>query len=626
MGFWDFLRRPVAWFSPRVRYLGMGEIADMIGQMSPARMYREQSSLRTVTSFLGRNVAQLGIHMYERVSDTDRKRMHGGVARLLGLQPNPHMTAYQLVYSLVVDKALYDAAYWLLRESPQGWAIYRLPPSWVDPVPKGAWGIKRYDVWLGDEAIEFDPEEIVCFGGYDPASTTKGSSAVVSLKDTLLEQIEGSKYRRQVWTRGGRVSAIIERPKDAKNWSDAARDAFREDWYAKFTGDGARAGGTPILEDGMTLRQIGFSAHEQQWVENLKLSLAQVASAFHVNPTMVGLLDNANFANVREFRKMLYGETLGPILAEAEQVMNAFLLPRLGLTPETYVEFNIGEKLRGSFEEQAAVLSSSTGAPWMTRNEARARHNLPALEGGGDLVVPLNVLIGGQASPRDSGEQNRNALPTPRTKSRETEPKVAEVLRRNLAHQRGWVLEHLGGQWWDGQAFDWNLAGDLLRVSVLTASAAARDALAAAGADPDSYDELRTIAYLTKRSKSDAKRINAHTYTMIADTLDQIAEDEDPEDAVGHVFDVAEDSGADRLAAGITTGISAWGVGEAGRQSGAATKTWRVTSGNPRSSHAALDGETVPLSAAFSNGLMWPGDGGDPDEVANCRCEMTINL
>jgi hypothetical protein len=38
----------------------------------------------------------------------------------------------------------------------------------------------------------------------------------------------------------------------------------------------------------------------------------------------------------------------------------------------------------------------------MTRNEARATQNMPAVEGGDELIIPLNVLIGGQANPQDS--------------------------------------------------------------------------------------------------------------------------------------------------------------------------------------------------------------------------------
>ena len=48
------------------------------------------------------------------------------------------------------------------------------------------------------------------------------------------------------------------------------------------------------------------------------------------------------------------------------------------------------------------MTSQAVGAPWMTRNEARRMRNLPAVDGGDDLVTPLNVLIGGQANPQDA--------------------------------------------------------------------------------------------------------------------------------------------------------------------------------------------------------------------------------
>ena len=60
------------------------------------------------------------------------------------------------------------------------------------------------------------------------------------------------------------MSAVIERPVDAEPWSDNAREQFREDWYAKFTGNGPKAGGTPILEDGMKLTRIDFKIAKAQ--------------------------------------------------------------------------------------------------------------------------------------------------------------------------------------------------------------------------------------------------------------------------------------------------------------------------------------------------------------------------
>ena len=103
---------------------------------------------------------------------------------------------------------------------------------------------------------------------------------------------------------------------------------------------------------------------------------------------MVGILDNANFSNTKEFRKMLYSETLGPTMRMIEDRINTFLAPKVGTPEANYIEFDIRSKLSGDFEEQASVMSTSVGAPWITPNEARASQNLPRLEGGDELVVP----------------------------------------------------------------------------------------------------------------------------------------------------------------------------------------------------------------------------------------------
>ena len=52
-------------------------------------------------------------------------------------------------------------------------------------------------------------------------------------------------------------------------------------------------------------------------------------------------------------------------------------------------------------------------------------------------------------------------------------------------------------------------------------------------------------------------------------------------------------------------------------------KRWDATlDGDTRADHRKVDGETVPLDAKFSNGLMMPGDGGAADRI-NCRCCLT---
>ena len=391
---------------PAWRVLEM-DAPNLVMGFTPGELYRTQPNLRTVINFRAQNVAQLGVQCFERVSDTDRRRVTDSPVAELLKRPNPRQTTYDLFESLVSDLDLYDSAYWLVvpdPDSPSGWMIQPIPPAWVSGVEMAdAFSVARFLVNPPNAGtVKVEASDVLAFHGWNPDSPVKGSPTVDALRDVLAEQVEAWRFRLQMWKRGGRVGSYISRPAATQEWSDAAREKFTRGW-SEFQSSGARAGSTPVLEDGMELKRVGFSAHEEDWVDAAKLSLQMVASAFHVNPVMVGQLDEANFASTREFRKMLYSETLGPLLKMIEDRLNTFLVPLVDPDSHIYVEFNIASKLAGDFEEQASVLSTLVGRPILSLDEGRAKLNYSAVEGGDAIITPLNVTVGGQASPQDGG-------------------------------------------------------------------------------------------------------------------------------------------------------------------------------------------------------------------------------
>jgi HK97 family phage portal protein len=601
--------------------------------LTVAELWRAQPQLRTVVSFVARNVAQLGLHVFELVNDTDRRRDRTSPAAQAFAQPDVNQTIYDLIYALVGDMLLYDRAYWFVGPSNatnSGLMLRRLPPTWVTQNPADLFTVKSYSVVQDRNTADVPAKQILDFTGYSPASPLYGSPTVESLRETLREQIEAAKYRSQVWRRGGRVSTILQRPADAPEWSNEARERFREDWYAKYTGNGKYAGGTPILEDGMTINRIDFNAREQQFVEAAKLSLQTVASAFHVNPTMIGLLDNANYSNVREFRRMLYGDTLGPLLTQIETRLNTFLLPMLGMdSSRFYAEFNIQEKLKGSFEEQAQALQASVGRPWMTADEARGRLNLPGLGGDADqLVTPMNVMVGGQASPQDSGSQNRRAvLPQHKAKPDDTHrDKAAKQIANFFVRQERIVRGAMGRKspdWWDEDRWDNELSDDLHGLAVEVSDEIGKSTAKSMGFDADEYDADRTRNYLKKVADKRAESINAATRIQLEEALQSA----DPDAAVDSVWDVAKGQRSGAAGAAVTASAAGFATTEAGRQlvGDRARKTWN-TGENPRDTHAAMDGETVGLDENFSNSMAWPGDSDDADQVSGCNCSVTISV
>lgn len=666
-------RRSEGWDHPQ---LIVPSASDVLG-MSPEELYRSQPHLRTVVSFLARNTAHIPLHTFERVSDTDRRRLRSDPLAALMSRPNEHTTRYELMYRLESDLKLYDVAIWALApdiEAPSGWSLLPIPPRWVQSTSGGTpWHPRNITLVRPDlskrvklENKPGEPPQFILFHGYDPGDLLQGSPPVEALKDILAEQIQAWSYRRQVWKRGGRVGTYLSRPAEAPQWSAAARKSFAEEWKDKWTGRrGSEAGGTPLLEDGMTLRSVRFNAREEEWSEVAKLALVTCASVYHISPTMVGVLDNANYSNVREFKQMLYTDTLGPDFAQIESRINHSLAPWVSESGDAYVEFNVAEKLQGNFEEQAAVISTSVGRPWMTPDEARARFNMSEL--GGDasqLSVPLNVLIGGQASPQDSGSQNVVSAPRPerkasvplskadsgrppvsmielgqaddgrltiKSKPGDEEAKQAEhVLKRFFHRQRESVLPKIKSKapsWWDAERWNRELSDDLYQLAMDITSRLGRETLRELGVDPEEYSQARTVEFLKAVADSRAEAINATTRQQIEDALSgEYGEDAEKSTPEG-VFDVAESSRSDSSGLTLATTLVGFAVGEAASQLNRpnTTKTWVVRSGNPRPEHARMNGETVPVDQKFSNGADWPGDAVlGADGVAGCMCGVDI--
>lgn len=365
-----------------------------------AEIFRTQESVRTVVSFLARNIAQLGLHVFERVGDADRRRLTDHPLAALLQQPNPWTTRYRFIQALVCDFAIYDNAYLLktkLDNATNG--LVRIPPKIVT---------LDGDDWLSPAGFKVDGtsgakvyprEQVVYFRGYG-LDLDRGISPLEALRRTLREEYAASEMREQVMRNGARMSGYLERPKDAPEWSDTARDRFRRSWQAQYSGNGPGAGGTPILEDGMVFKPVSQTARDLQYIESRKLTREEVAAAYFVPPPMVGILDNATFSNITEQHKMLYQDTLGPWLTMICEEIQLQLLPEFESAPSRfYCEFNLREKLTGSFEERADAIQKAVGGPTMTVNEARALDNRPPIDGGDDLIRPLNVTTNGDQNP-----------------------------------------------------------------------------------------------------------------------------------------------------------------------------------------------------------------------------------
>lgn len=355
---------------------------------SYSNLYKRQPAVRSVVDFLARNIGQLNPKVYERVSDTDRVEVGDHPLAVILRNPNPVTTRYAHIRDTVADLAIYDRAYWRKVRQGRQLAVFRLAPSTLT-ITNG--------VYTLPDGTEIPRGDLVVFHGYSPDADSDGVSPLETLRSVLAEESSALASRDALWRNAARNHGVIERPMEAPDWSDLARERFRSDWDDKFTGSG-NAGKTPVLEEGMVWKDTSLQSPADDYVEGRRLTREEVAITYF-GPVAGRAFLEATGTGTEATHRQVYQDVLGPWLRMLQDEIELQLKPEFEPIPrQTYVEFNLAEKLKGSFEEQGKTLVTAVGVPYMTVNEARARLNLShiAEEWADQPVQPLNVMYGGQ--------------------------------------------------------------------------------------------------------------------------------------------------------------------------------------------------------------------------------------
>lgn len=609
------------------------------------QLYQTQDNLQAVVNYLASSIAQLPLKVYRRNDENSRERDRDSEAAKFIWKPNRWQTSFEFNRALATEYFVFGAVYiWTVRsnESDSGWEAFIVPTEWLlDKPEKSSNPYEPDTIWVRindgtDEAIEIPADEFTLFRTYSPGNPGGYISPISALRETLQEQIEAGRFRKELWHSSGRLNAQIIRPSNVQPWSEETRKkfitSFREAWGA----GGNKAGSIPLLEDGMEIKPFQTSFKENQWAESVKLSRETVAAAYGVNPSLIWHTEAQTYASAKDNARQLYSECLGPILQMLQQRINAFLLPKIGADPNIYVEFDLNEKLKGSFEERAGILQAAVGGPWMTRNEARADNNLPPVEGGDELIVPLNVSEGSQIedAPETDGInlnaakiQKKSAPVKIKSKSTDEEDAaVSEIIVNFLKRQARSVTSKITAtdEWWDEERWNKELADDLEPVMIQITKRHGKTASRALGED---FNDEIIDHYVRKISESKAEGVNNSTKRQLDENIELGDLGKEP----AKVFEDRE-SRSKAIGRAVATAAATWAVKEAINQANDSekfpmiTKTW-ITGDNPRPSHAAMDGETVPYEGNFSNGAFWVGDDNlDADETCGCNCSVSVEI
>lgn len=640
-----------------------------------AWIYRTQPAVRKVVDYIARNAAQMGVKLYQRTDGDDREEVRDHPAIEALRRPAGMVPGRRFMFGLIADFLIYENAYALKLRADERLALIRVPVSAVQLFVPATSLPAMYRVQFRDGTVrDFPPDQVLHLSGYDPDDAAVGISRLETLRQILTEEAMNQAANQDRLKHGGLNPGYLSRPLEAPDWEDPARERFMSDWKERSKGkkDGERS--DPILEEGMEFHESQVTPKDAEMLASRIFTRSEVASLYGLPAILVEAEEGGEGNDRKEARTQFYADTLPPILGPIQDDLDVQVLDvEYDAADDHYFEFNLAEKLRGQVEERFKVLTNAAGGPILTRNEARKRENLPPVPGGDELITPLNVTVGGKPSTgtmpaqdpngvdqdgsgrtgeEDAGEAEAEDV-AERARAADAAARAqAELLQRRdaqAARRERYAAEHTDllrdtftrqeKNWKSSKTFDtdrWNaeLADDLEAQALQTVEregGIAAERLANAGG----FDLDRCRAYLRRGAEERAAAINATTAKALED---QAAEDEVDaaffKDGVHpdatekqDPFEKAKGERAEEGGFAIATSLSAFSHAEAGRQAPDATsrvKTWVVMSGNSR--HPELQGETVPVFEAFSNGGQYPGDPKLGTEVnARCQCLLEVS-
>lgn len=591
---------------------------------SYAWMYANSPALRTVIDVIVRNIGQLDLRLYEEVDEAERQPRPDHPAALSLRYPNQDTTSDALTRTLFTDFLIYGNAYALIIPTGRNQVSFEhMPAGNIEIRGNSMFRAEGYRYNRIDGTwVDFAPDNVMHWKSENPLDPRLGLSPLDTLRSVIAEDAALQQATVELANAGLTEPAWVFRPLDAPQWSNDDRKLFEEDLTNRLK----RRNKMPVvLEEGMEMKSFGISPKDAEMMAVRRWAIERVASQYGVPLGVVGLSND-----LAEARSQFYADTLPPYCENYTRFLNQRILVRLYDWTDGCFEFNLDEKHMG--DDRLAALVSATGRPVMLTNEGRARLNLPPVDGGDELVTPMNVMVGENPQPSVDVMPVDDPNSQPRGVGFSQEPKqlvkATGELRavtsrgRDLERQHRHIaltqdvidkhydrlergLEEKALQSVKANRSDWRkwrneLADDVHRaLEQIVETEGEIYAFKLTGA----FRMSRVRNYLKAMADGAADAINSTIRTEVeADGVDSALEKR-----ASHV-----------MSAGTSLGVGAtsWAREEAARQAPGTERRVKVWIPNTER-HAEFAGDTVPL------GSDWPA-GFAPGSAPGCSCSMAI--
>lgn len=420
MGFWARFRNAWRnfWDSGPTVTLQDKELAEWLG-IDPSADRLSEVTYFTCLKMLSETIGKLPLKYYQTTDGGKIRADPDDMTRLLTIRPNPVMTPTALFTACELNCQHYGNGYiWIQRElkrkryggnyKPVG--LWVLPSKQVSVIMDTA-GIfqekgklyYQYNDEFSGEMYVFPQEDVIHVKTSYSFNGILGKPVRQILGDMVDGARESQRFMNNLYKQGLTAAMALEYTDDL----DATRRAKLQQKYEEYLTGARNAGRIVPVPAGLKLTPLKMSLADAQFLELRKYSALQIAAAFGIKPNQLNNFDKASYSSAEMQQLAFLVDTMSYRMKAYEEEINAKVLTQQQMLDGFWYKFNEKVILRTDSKTQEEILAGYVNNGIYTPNEARDLLQLPAKEGGDQLVMNGNyipvTMVGEQYTSSSSG-------------------------------------------------------------------------------------------------------------------------------------------------------------------------------------------------------------------------------
>lgn len=321
-------------------------------------------------------IASMELSVEKKDKDGNKTPMLAHPAqRLLSVEPNEHMGAYEFWQMIISDALLYGTGHALI--TPDAQEMYWIPATEMEFTVDKKTGRKFYKYRGAPSPVPASQVlEIKAFRGENPTKVQ-----LQNLKVAKSVQNFGATF----FENGGMLGGILttKEPLTLEQMQQAS-----ERWSQEYMGSG-NAHKVAILGGGFNYQPLSVPLEQLQFLQSKEYSTQEIARFYQVPPAMIGMDGNTAYSNYEQQVLQFFQGTILPWVRRIELEIERKLL-----RSDDYLcaRFDVDSLLRADSTSRAAYYHTMLQDGVVSINEVRMREGLGAVDGGNEHHIQLNQI------------------------------------------------------------------------------------------------------------------------------------------------------------------------------------------------------------------------------------------